>query len=236
LFAVRNGELKVGKTFQEHAWDDYLSNHEDSERDAVAVMLAPASSGDIAKVYESFSEEIAALPLAERSAFDEFAEEQPRKKSLNQFIEQKRYEAALHVHSSSCVIDEPGFWREELRDSKAVKVFKHVVANYMSYRCASPARVMTFAGANSSALYKPRVAANKMDFFADVSICVRKAVKPSLYNAWDAFFVMSNGENVERIPKYAFFEMAELAGKQFLKSGLFPVAGYFRPVMVRKAP
>jgi hypothetical protein len=225
----------VGKTFQENSWDDYLSQHEDSEHDAVAVTLAPVSAADISNVYESSSEEITGLPLADPSAFDEFAEEQPRKKSLNQFIEQKRYEAALHVHSSSCVIDEPGLWREELRDSKAVRVFKHVVANYMTYRCASPARVMTFSGANSSALYKPRVAANKMDFFADVSICVRKAVSPSLYKLWDAFFVMSNGENAERIPKYAFYELAELAGKQFLKSGLFPVASYFKPTMVRKA-
>jgi hypothetical protein len=225
----------VGKTFQEHAWDDYLSNHEDSEQDAVAVMLQPVSPAEIANAYEPLPEEISALPLAERSAFDEFAEEQPRKKSLNQFIEQKRYEAALHVHSSSCVIDEPGLWREELRDSKAVRVFKHVVANYMTYRCASPARVMTFSGANSSALYKPRVAANKMDFFSDVCICVRKAVSPSLYRVWDAFFVLSNGENAERIPKYAFYDLAELAGNQFLKSGLYPISAYFKPTLVKRA-
>jgi hypothetical protein len=48
-------------------------------------------------------------------------------------------------------------------------------------------------------------------------------------------FLLENSGNAERIPKYAFYELAELAGKQFLKSGLFPIAACFRPTMVRKA-
>lgn len=51
---------------------------------------------------------------------------------------------------------------------------------------------------------------------------------------WHCFFCLSNGENAERIPKYAFYELAELAGKQFLKAGLFPIAAYFRPTMVQR--
>jgi hypothetical protein len=61
------------------------------------------------------------------------------------------------------------------------------------------------------------------------------AQEGSLENpVWDGFFVLSNGENAEKIPKWAFFELAELAGKQFLKSGLFPIAAYFRPTMVQR--
>jgi hypothetical protein len=83
-------------------------------------------------------------------------------------------------------------------------------------------------------MYKPRVAANKMYLFADVSICVSNAVSPSLYKVWNAFFVLSNGENAERIPKYAFYDLAELAGKQFLKAGLFPIAAYFKPTTIQR--
>jgi hypothetical protein len=219
---AKRGETQMGKSYGEESWQAYQSNYEDAERDAVAVMLAPTSSADISNVYESSSEEISALPLAEGTVFDEFAgEEAPRKKSLHQFMEQKRFEETPHVHSSG-VVDELGRWREELRDSKAVKVFKHVVANYMTYRNSSPTRVMADSGKAMGAMNKPNVQANHLDFAADICICVRKAVSPSLYRIWDAFFVLSNGERAEFIPAHVFAELAELAGKQFLKSGLYP--------------
>jgi hypothetical protein len=222
----------VGKSYGEESWQAYQSNYEDVEHDAVAVMLQPVSPAEIANAYEPMSEEITGLPLSEGSAFDEFSGEEPSNKSLHRFIEQKRYEAALH--SSSSVVDEPGFWREELRDSRNVKIFKNVMLNYLTYRSGSPTRVMSFSSDHSSAKFKPRVAANHLDFAADVCIAVRRSVKPRLNRVFTAFFSLSNGERADLIPAHVFAELAELSGAAFRKAGLYPVQTYFKPTMVTR--
>jgi len=55
-----------------------------------------------------------------------------------------------------------------------------------------------------------------------------------LYRVWNAFFVLSNGTNAEKIPAHVFAEMAERAGKRFIQAGLHPIKGYFAPTMVQR--
>lgn len=219
------------KTFNEASWDYYLEN-QDVDRDVVAMSFLPVTASELSESDESQDRETPreAPSVVQPLAFDEFAGAEPRKRNPNKTAERREFLEEVIRHDA--VIDEPSIWREETRDSRNVKAFKHVVANYLRYRLSSCVKVANLSDEGGKAQFKPNVQANRLDFYADVSICVRKSCSASLYAVWVSFFVQQNGEHAEQIPSHVFLEIAERAGKLFLANGLHPIHQYFKPTLV----